>query len=321
MAWTPRPDERRALPLWFSWPGGMEMHRALRSRDLELGEVCDTAEMRAESAFGGGLRLWLNANWLKQVWVENYVLPDAQWNPKHWTKPRSHVFDGDILILPNFHELESVLELSDEALIALMLDAAPRLIDDAARRRGWGAVPWDGAVPEGGIKTSRQPMSAAKREKSLERLWAALEAAGADPKRPALDTIEALGDELHRRGKAACNEFHTGVHLALYELDREALFRQPVRDRGEDASQAPIPLSDDTFLYARAAVVLSGRQTFDQVLSDYPSFAAEPRDMDAEDLLTLAESVMDALDGELQPPPGLPSYETGSNAEHWSPQT
>ena len=37
MAWTPRPDERRALPLWFSWPGGMEMHRALRSRDLELG--------------------------------------------------------------------------------------------------------------------------------------------------------------------------------------------------------------------------------------------------------------------------------------------
>ena len=204
---------------------------------------------------------------------------------------------------------------------ALMLDAAPRLIDDAARRRGWGAVPWDGAVPEGGIKTSRQPMSAAKREKSLERLWAALEAAGADPKRPALDTIEALGDELHRRGKAACNEFHTGVHLALYELDREALFRQPVRDRGEDASQAPIPLSDDTFLYARAAVVLSGRQTFDQVLSDYPSFAAEPRDMDAEDLLTLAESVMDALDGELQPPPGLPSYETGSNAEHWSPQT
>ena len=83
------------------------------------------------------------------------------------------------------------------------------------------------------------------------------------------------------------------------------------------ASQATVPRSDATFLYARAAVVLGGKPTVDRVLADYNAFAAEPRDMDAEGLLTLPETVMEALDGDIQPPPGLPSYESRSNLEHW----
>jgi hypothetical protein len=148
-------------------------------------------------------------------------------------------------------------------------------------------------------------------------LWSVLERAGAAPGARARVVIDRAYGILLEQGADAAVLFLRGLHGALHELDRESLFAQPIRDRGEDLSIQPIPLSDDTFLYARCAVLTSGHGVYQSVLQDPRSFAAT-WDLDAESLLELPERVLaelgaDPLDSEL-----VPSYETGSNRAHWS---
>jgi hypothetical protein len=151
----------------------------------------------------------------------------------------------------------------------------------------------------------------------LAVLWSVLEQSGAAPGATAQVVIDRAYEILLDRGADAAVLFLRGLHGALYELDRESLFAQPIRDRGEDLSSPPIPLSDDTFLYARCAVLTSGRAVYESVLQDPRSFAAT-WDLDAESLLELPERALAELGADPLDPEPLPSYETGSNREHWS---
>jgi len=255
---------------WLSGPGGVHLHPAVTGRFGQEGliRIGESANREFDGRFGSGLRMWCDANWLRQVWIEIYASTDANWSPEWWSQPRAHVFDGDLLILPVAYGLPALPGFDEGDLIKDLVRRAPGVIDEAAKRRGWGQVPWDGVLPPGGIVTKRRPMSDATRAWALARLWKVLDDAGAAPDRPAEELLPDVAEVLYRSGRKACTEFLTGMHLALFDLDREVLCRQPVRDRGEGTDRPPIPLSNDTFLYVRCAVLLSGRAEFDAVLVD-----------------------------------------------------
>jgi hypothetical protein len=286
-------------------------HPALADREAELRAM----ESRLETYFAGdcpGLEMWVRANYLTDLTFRLEIYADGMDGA---ASPRPFMYQGGLevpIVLPRPNAELSALELEEAARTAIV-----ETVDVLARRRGWGAIPWDGELPPEGIVTKRRPMSDVTRERALSRLWTVLESAGAAPDRPASELLPIVAETLNAAGAGACDEFVAGMHLALFALDLEELFRTPVRDRGESLDQPPIPLSDDTFLYARCAVLLSGRETYESVLRDPRLFAAT-WDMDSAGLLELPDEFMDELDVQPQIPAGLPSYETGSNSAHWS---
>jgi len=103
----------------------------------------------------------------------------------------------------------------------------------------------------------------------------------------------------------------------VHALDTPAHFKQPVRDESEPAELDPLPMSSDVFLYARLAVVASGRQTYERVLADPAALAGTWPVAGAEDLLAVAEHAYERTAGdawEHEPPVGM---ETGSNTAAW----
>lgn len=130
------------------------------------------------------------------------------------------------------------------------------------------------------------------------------------------DAVQRLRTALEERGTRDARRFAERLARALHELDREVLFRQPVRfddeEPGvlEDAEHEPIPLSDDSFLYLRAGIVAQGRSTYEQVLAD-PETLARGTWPECEELLYVADEVVgDEIDAKV-------SYETGSNRRYW----
>ena len=122
--------------------------------------------------------------------------------------------------------------------------------------------------------------------------------------------VARLTDALRRRGKPTARRFAERLSAVLYELDREALAERTVR-WADAPDHDPIPLSDDTFLYLRCAVVAAGRPTVDAVLAD-PAVLESRLWEDGEPLLYAADEAADEeIDTAL-------SYETGSNPEHWT---
>lgn len=287
-------------------------HPGLVEREAELRAL----EARVEAYFTSdspGLKMWVRANYLNDLTFRLEIYAEGM--DDVWSRP--FMFQGVLEVpVPLPREAASVSMAELEPLVRA---AIIERMDAVSRRRGWGVIPWNGELPPEGIVTKRRPMTDLTRDRALARLWAVLEAAGAAPDRPASELLPVVAETLYAAGGKACREFTTGMHLALFALDREELFRTPVRDRGESEAQPPIPLSEDTFLYARCAVLLSGRETYESVLRDPRLFAAT-WDMDAEGLLELPDEVMDELDVQPQTPAGLPSYETGSNAAQWSPR-
>lgn len=287
---------------------------ALAEREAELRAL----ETRLESYFAAdcpGLELWVRANYLTDLVLRLEIYADGM-EGEAWSRP--FMFRGGLEVpvaLPREAATSSIAELEPSVRAAIV-----ERMDTVSRRRGWGVIPWNGELPPEGIVTKRRPMTDLTRERAWARLWAVLEAAGAAPDRPASDLLPVIAETLYAAGGKACTEFTTGMHLALFELDREELFRTPVRDRGESDAHPPIPLSEDTFLYARCAVLLSGRKTYESILSN-PGLFAATWDMDAEGLLELPDEVMDQLGAQPQTPAGLPSYETGSNSAYWPPRT
>jgi hypothetical protein len=154
----------------------------------------------------------------------------------------------------------------------------------------------------------------------LRVMWSVLQDAGADHDAVASDVVGRAFAILSAMGAASARAFDIGLHFALHALDREVLFGQPIRDRGEGSDQAPIPVSDDVFLYARCAVLTSGKAAYDAVLSDPAQFATT-WDLDAEALLELPNAVLDELGADPDSRTDLPSYETGSNPLYWSSTT
>jgi hypothetical protein len=121
--------------------------------------------------------------------------------------------------------------------------------------------------------------------------------------------LDALTNALRAGGPDICVGFAETLAAVLHDLDRQALAVQPVR-WSDDPDGAVIPLSSDTFLYLRAAVVARGRATVAQVLTD-PGVLARDLWDDGEGLLYVAEDAFGAeIETEL-------SYETGSNAAYW----
>lgn len=125
------------------------------------------------------------------------------------------------------------------------------------------------------------------------------------------DAVERLTAALRAGGRRKAVGFAERLAATLYELDREVSCHQPVRWFDEPADEPPIPLSDDSFLYLRAAVVAQGRAVLERVLADPAALLTRPWD-DGEALLYAAE---DAAGGEIET---KFSYETGSDEEHWS---
>lgn len=129
--------------------------------------------------------------------------------------------------------------------------------------------------------------------------------------------VQQLVGALRAHGSKGARSFAQRLAKVLYELDREVLFRQPVRFDDEDpadlddAQVEPIPLSDDSFLYLRAGIVARGRQAYEQILAD-PQELARGTWPECEELLYVADEVAGE---EVET---KTSYETGSNTKHWS---
>ena len=121
-----------------------------------------------------------------------------------------------------------------------------------------------------------------------------------------------LTQALRQGGDQMAPAFAERLAETLYELDREELFEQPVR-WADDPDGAQLPLSSDTFLYLRCAVVAAGRQAVDAVLADPTALLARSWE-DGEALLQVA---VEAADAEIDT---AVSYETGSNTLHWEPR-
>jgi hypothetical protein len=142
-----------------------------------------------------------------------------------------------------------------------------------------------------------------------DQFWSFIDLLGGSP---GADSVSRLTDALRSGGKATAIGFAESLAAVLHELDREVLVRRTIR-WADAPDQDPIPLSDDTFLYLRCAVVAAGRATVDAVLADPAVLESRLWD-DGEGLLHAAgEAAGDEIDTEL-------SYETGSNTEHWTPR-
>ncbi|MET0415818.1 MAG: DUF4240 domain-containing protein [Actinoplanes sp.] len=120
--------------------------------------------------------------------------------------------------------------------------------------------------------------------------------------------LERLSAALQAGGKRKSKAFAERLAAVLYDLDREVLFEQPVRWSDDPDEADPLPLSSDSFLYLRAAVVAQGKAVVEEVIADPTVLLTREWD-DGEALLYVADEEIETKF----------SYETGSNEEHWSP--
>jgi hypothetical protein len=102
------------------------------------------------------------------------------------------------------------------------------------------------------------------------------------------DAVERLTAALRAGGKRKAVGFAERLAATLYELDREVLCDQPVRWFDDPEDEPPIPLSGDSFLNLRAAIVAQGKAVVEQVLADPAVLLRKPWD-DGEALLYAAE--------------------------------
>ncbi|MER7004535.1 DUF4240 domain-containing protein [Dactylosporangium sp. NPDC000555] len=109
-------------------------------------------------------------------------------------------------------------------------------------------------------------------------------------------------------------------HLAgvLFRLDRADLARQPAKDSAE--RHRPVEMSADTFLYARCAVVLAGRERYLEVLADPAAFRdfTDVVSQHADGLLEVAPEAYEEATGDEWSHVEPFDYETGSNKEGWA---
>jgi len=124
------------------------------------------------------------------------------------------------------------------------------------------------------------------------------------------DAVERLTGALRAGGKEQAVAFQERLAAALFELDREVLFRQGVRFVGDPPDAPLIPLSSDSFLYLRAGIVAKGRRVVERVLAD-PAVLTSSQWEECEVLLYAAE---EAIGEEIET---AISYETGENGQHW----
>lgn len=159
----------------------------------------------------------------------------------------------------------------------------------------------DAATTDDGALTAAQALPE-------EEFWELIDVLGgsSDP-----EAVQRLTSVLRARGEDTTRRFAERLAERLHHLDREALFRRPVRWSDDPPWMRSIPLSADTFLYLRADIVARGRETYEAVLADPAVLDSRVWD-DGEALLRVADQAAGKrLETQY-------SYETGSNDEHWS---
>lgn len=127
--------------------------------------------------------------------------------------------------------------------------------------------------------------------------------------------IQRLMSVLERRTPGEITGFADRLALLLYTLDRRTLADQPFAD--SEVKNGPVLSgSADAFLYARCAVVVAGRPTFERALNVETEFA-RAWDLGAERLLEVAPEAYRRATGHEWDHEETVSYETGSNSEGW----
>ncbi|MDY0812618.1 DUF4240 domain-containing protein [Kitasatospora purpeofusca] len=155
-------------------------------------------------------------------------------------------------------------------------------------------------------------------ELSWERFWQLIDLIGGEPAVAVCATFGAGCERLSEVLAAGPVEeilgFGERFAEALYRLDREEFGTQRAVDPGYPGES--LPLSDDGFLYARAAVVAAGRAAYERVLGEPELFAAHSF-RSGEPLLYVHEEAYEAATGEEWDHATRYNYESCSNREGW----
>ncbi len=160
---------------------------------------------------------------------------------------------------------------------------------------------------------------AATAELPWERFWQLIDLIGGEPAVAVCATFddgcERLTDALAAGPVEEIVGFGERFAEALYRLDREEYGTRPAVDP-DDPDAEPVPLSDDGFLYARAAVVAAGRAAYERVLADPALFTAHSF-RSGESLLYVHEEAYEAATGEEWDHDTRYDYESCSNRAGW----
>jgi Protein of unknown function (DUF4240) len=143
--------------------------------------------------------------------------------------------------------------------------------------------------------------------------------------------VNLLVDRLAKLPTFEIESFDDLLHEYVHALDGPQWYAQPTTDPGMTevqleallaevlAGQGDDALRTDGFLFARAAVVAAGRETYERVLADATKFAGE-RDSRAQALLFVAQRAFERVeDGYYDHVPPL-EVGTGSNRGLWAAQ-
>lgn len=126
---------------------------------------------------------------------------------------------------------------------------------------------------------------------------------------------DALTEELARGPRDRIIGFADTLAYKLYLLDRRHLAETAIP--GETGAFAE--LSDDGFLYARCAVIVSGPEAFSAILDNTEAFGpfTTAEAAHAESILDVPSNAFTKLTGEQWDHVEPYDYETGSNTEWW----
>lgn len=147
-----------------------------------------------------------------------------------------------------------------------------------------------------------------------EQFWQHVEALGgrAEP-----EGFATLIETLAQLRSAAICSFADHLAAALYAVDSRDRMAQPIRDTADGPDSPAFPLSKEVFLYARCAVVLAGRDTWQQVAAD-PAAMAGTWDLGAEELLYVAPAAFAQRTGSDWTHQTALDHTTGSNTDGWA---
>ncbi|GAA4668425.1 DUF4240 domain-containing protein [Frondihabitans cladoniiphilus] len=128
------------------------------------------------------------------------------------------------------------------------------------------------------------------------------------------DSLGALRDALAALSEDQLLGFHAALTVKLHDLDT-AKAHEWMRENDEAADE--LGVSDDVFLYARAATVAAGTAVMERAEGDGTVFLEEDDPGSAEALLYVAEEAADQAGYDIDFASIALSYETGSNTEGW----
>ncbi|MGW7440322.1 DUF4240 domain-containing protein [Streptomyces sp. NPDC054849] len=187
----------------------------------------------------------------------------------------------------------------------------------------WSDEPFDDEqghrVTDGSASSAGDSVEPSLPVMTWERFWQLIEilggAAGIETCQGVEDACARLAKVLAREPVAQIIGFGERLAESLYRLDQEAFGTLSVVGM-ELSDGSPFPQSDDGFLYARAAVVATGRQTYEGVFG-HPERFAPFTARQCESLLYVHEEAFEQATGAEWDRDTRYSYESCSNKDGW----